>query len=121
VAGRFRLYTDTDIDGRVVKALVRAGWDIERGIDVHPERTLDAVHFEYAVSAGRVLVSNDLDMRLLAESWTAEGRPFPGLVWWHRRHYDVMAPGDFVAAFEALAGQDDRFAGYPIIHIKPKR
>ena len=121
MAGRFQLYTDTDVDGPVVKALIRAEWNIERGIDAHPERTLDQVHFEHAASAGRVLVSNDFDMKLLAENWFVEGRPFPGLVWWHRRHYKTMSPGDFVAAFEELAARDDPFAGYPIVHIKPKR
>jgi len=121
VTGRFRLYTDTDVDGRVVKALVRTGWDVQRGIDAYPERTVDRVHFEHALREGRVLVSNDSDMKLLAEGWAAEGKPFPGLVWWHRRHYQTMSPGDFVAAFEELALRDDPFAGYPIVHIKPKR
>ena len=121
MSGRFRLYTDTDVDGRVVKALVQAGWDIERGIDAYPERTLDPVHFEHAARAGRVLVSNDSDMKLHAESWAAEGRPFPGLVWWHRRHYRTMGPGEFVAAFEELAARDKPFADYPIAYIKPKR
>ena len=46
---------------------------------------------------------------------------FPGLVWWPRRLYETMGPGDFVAAFEELAGQDDAFAVYPIVHINPKR
>lgn len=32
-----------------------------------------------------------------------------------------MSPGEFVAAFEELAGLDDAFAAYPIVHIKPKR
>jgi len=31
-----------------------------------------------------------------------------------------MGPGDFATAFEELAAQDDPFAGYPIVHIKPK-
>jgi hypothetical protein len=120
VPGRFPLYTDTDIDGRVVKALIHAGWDVLRGIDAHPEGTLDLVHFEHAASSGRVLLSNDSDMLVIAESWAAEGRPFRGLVWWHRRHYDAMSPGDFVAAFEELAAQDDPFGAYPIVHLKPK-
>jgi hypothetical protein len=120
VAGRFRLYTDTDVDGPVVKALVRARWDVLRGIDAYPERTLDRVHFEYAAGTGRVLVSNDSDMKLLAESWAADSRPFPGLVWWHRRHYATMTPGDFVEAFEDLARQDDPFGAYPIVVLKPK-
>jgi len=121
VAGRFRLYSDTDVDGRVVKALRRAGWDLERGIDAHPERTSDPVHFVHAAATGRVLVSNDSDMKQLAESWAAEGKPFPGLVWWHRRTYRRLSPGDFVAAFDELAARDDPFAGYPIVHIKPER
>jgi hypothetical protein len=91
VAGRFRLYTDTDVDGPVVKAL------------------------------RRVLVSNDIDMKLIAETWFLEGRSFPGLVWWPRRHYAVISPGDFVAAFEELAALEEPFSAYPIVHIKPKR
>jgi hypothetical protein len=121
VAGRFPLYTDTDVDGRVVSALAGAGWDVQRGIDAYPERTRDAVHFEHATKAGRVLVSNDIDMKLLGENWAAERRTFPGLVWWHRRHYQRMSPGDFVSAFEELATRDDPFGAYPIVHVKPKR
>jgi hypothetical protein len=120
VAGRFPLYTDTDVDGRVVKALLQAGWDVVRGIEAHPERTLDEIHFAHAARAGRVLVSNDFDMKAIADRWVAEGKSFSGLVWWHRRHYGAMTPGDFVSAFEERAALDDPFAGYPILHIKPK-
>ena len=31
-----------------------------------------------------------------------------------------MTPGEFVAAFEELAREKDPFAGYPIIHLKPR-
>jgi hypothetical protein len=121
VAGRFRLYTDTDVDGPVVKALQTTGWDVLRGIDAYRERTADEVHFGRAAKEGRVLVSNDRDMKTIAVAWFAEGRSFPGLVWWPRSHYAVMSPGDFVEAFEELARQDDAFGAYPIVHIKPKR
>jgi hypothetical protein len=121
VAGRFRLYTDTDVDGPVVKALRGAGWDVLRGIDAYPERTRDDIHFARAAREGRVLVANDIDMKAIAEAWFTEGRSFPGLVWWPRSHYAVMSPGDFVAAFEELACQDDPFAAYPIVHVKPTR
>jgi Domain of unknown function (DUF5615) len=121
VAGRFCLYTDTDVDGPVVKALRNAFWDIVRGIDAFPEKTSDIIHFEHAAQEGRVLVSNDLDMKIIAEGWCAEGRTFAGLIWWPRSHYDVMSPGDFVAAFEALVGQaEPPFSAYPIVHL-PKR
>lgn len=121
MAGRFPLYTDACVDGPVVEALVHAGWNVQRAVDAFPEGTDDPAHFACAAQQSRVLVSNDIDMKLLAESWAAEGRPFPGLVWWPRRHYAILGPGDFVAAFEDLAAHDDPFAGYPIIHLKPKR
>lgn len=121
MAGRFRLYTDTDVNGPVVKALQTAAWDILRGIDAYPERASDRVHFARAAQEGRVLVSNDIDMKAIAERWFLEGSSFPGLVWWPRSHYAVMSPGDFAATFEELAGQDQPFSAYPIVHLKPKR
>lgn len=121
MAGRFRLYTDACVDGPVVEALARARWDVLRGVDAFPEGTDDPVHFARAAQEGHVLVSNDIDMKLLAETWIVEGRRFPGLVWWPRSHYAAMSPGDFVAAFEEMAAQHDPFADYPIVHLKPKR
>jgi hypothetical protein len=121
VAGRFRLYTDTDVDGPVVKALIAAGWDVLRGIDAYPEGTEDEVHFARAAQDGRVLVSNDRDMKAIAVAWFVEGQSFTGLVWWPREHYGRMTRGDFLEAFAALACQDDPFAVYPIVHLKPKR
>ena len=121
MAGRFPLYTDADVHGPVVKALQSAGWDVLRGIDAYPEKTHDDIHFARAAKEQRVLVSNDIDMKMLAEKSFLEGRSYRGLVWWPRSHYAVMGPGDFVAAFEELAAPDDPFAGYPIVHIKPRR
>ena len=121
MAGRFPLYADADVRGPVVRALQAAGWDVLRAIDVYPERTKDPVHFEHAARQGRVMVSNDADVKALAESWLAAGKPFRGLVWWPRRHYDRMSEGDFVAAFEELAAQDHPFSPYPIFFVKPKR
>ena len=121
MADRFPLYTDADVDGRVVKALRSAGWDTVRGVDVYAERTPDHIHFTRAASERRVLISNDIDMKAIAEAWFLEGKSFPGLVWWPRSHYAAMSPGDFVEAFEELARKVDPFAAYPIIHLKPKR
>lgn len=121
MAGRFTLYTDADIHGPVVEALSDHGWDVVRAIDSFPEGTDDDVHFACAAQAGRVMVGNDLDVKLLAEHWCAEGRSFVGLVWWPREHYRRMKPGDFLDAFEGLAALDDPFGRYPIVHLKPKR
>lgn len=120
MAGRFPLYTDADIRGPLVRGLRAASWDIQRAIDVYPEKTDDVVHFEHAAPEGRAMVANDADVKALAESWLGSGKPFRGLVWWPRRHYDRMSEGDFVKAFEELAAKENPFSPYPIAFIKPQ-
>lgn len=61
MAGRFPLYTDADIHGPVVEALIDAGWDVLRAIDALPEGTLDGPHFERAAREGRVTVTPPRD------------------------------------------------------------
>ena len=119
--GRFLLYSDADVSGPVVEALVRASWDLLRAIDAFPEKTKDLLHFERAAALGRVLLSNDRHMLEHAYRWLEEGRSFRGLIWWHQHRYSEMTPGDFLREFEALAVQEeDPFARYPIIIIEPK-
>jgi hypothetical protein len=120
VAGRFPLYTDADVHGPLVEALSRRGWDLVRAVDVFPEGTDDFMHFERAAELGRVMVSNDRDVRRLAVAWLRQGRPFWGLIAWEQEHWSHMTVGDVVAQFEALSVLDDPFAGYPIVYIKPK-
>ena len=122
MAGHFPLYTDADIHGPVVEALVDAGWDVLRAIDALPEGTLDPPHFKRAADEGRVYVANDNRIEPIAFAWLREGTPFRGLICWPRSHYARMSAGDFLEAFEELARQEeDPFRFYPIIHIKPKR
>jgi hypothetical protein len=92
-----------------------------RAVDRFRQGTSDLVHFEEAVRLQRVLVSNDSDMKALAEKWLDEGRPFPGLVWWPRKHYARMSVSDILDAFEAFARQDNPFDQYPIVHVSPPR
>lgn len=115
---RFPLYTDADIHGHLVDALVQKGWDVLRAIDRFRQGTDDSIHFEEAVRLGRVLVANDADMKALAERWLNQGRRFPGLVWWPRKQYATMSVSQLVDCFEALARQHEPFAAYPIIFIK---
>jgi hypothetical protein len=120
VAGRFPLYTDADIHGPVVDALIDAGWDVLRAVDALPERTPDDLHFERAAREGRVYVVNDRRVEPIAHAWLREGRKFRGLICWPRAHYARMSAGDFLEAFEQLACEEDPFR-YPVVHIKAKR
>ena len=120
--GRFPLYADADIHGPLIAALVRKGWDVARAVDLYPEGTADAIHFERAAREQRVLVSNDKDQELLALAWLKAGRAFPGLVTWAKRHEQRMTVGDFLGRFEDLAAREQAFPpDYPIVYLKPGR
>ena len=121
MAGRFPLYTDADIQGPVIEALKKAGWDVVRAIEAFPAKTKDPVHFQRAVELGRVLVTNDDGQRQRARAWYEEGRAFPGVIWWPQVDYEGRTPGDFLRAFEALAQQEGPFSPYPIVYVIAKR
>jgi len=110
VAGRFPLFTDAHIQQNLVKGLTQEGWEIERAVDVFPERTTDDVLFEYAAKQDRVFVTNDGGVLGLAKAWRSEGRTFKGMVFWKQVLYYQMSIGDFIRAFEELAEAEEPFA-----------
>ena len=116
MAGRFPLYSDADIRGPLVRALMQAGWDVTRAIDRFAEATLDDVHFEHAAKTGRVLLSHDKGVWKMAARWVREQRAFPGLVVCAQEQYDRMTLGEIVAWFERRAQEDQPFA-YPIRYV----
>ena len=81
------LYADENIEGALVRALGRMGWDVVRGIDVHPPGTIDEVHFAEAADLCRVLLSHDTDMLTIAVHWQSEGLDFSGLIFLATRKY----------------------------------
>lgn len=120
--GRFPLYIDADIRGQVVEGLKRMGWDLLRAVDVHPERTLDPIHFKEAVARGRVLVGHDLHQLKFALKWLKEGKSLRGYITWPQAYHQVWSDGEIVRAFDDLAAEEDPFpAAYPIRYLKPKR
>jgi len=93
VAGRFPLYTDADVHGPLVEALIRRGWDVLRAVDAFPEGTQDDLHFVRAAQLKRVMVSCDRDVRRLAVEWLRQGRRFRGLIAWPQEHHARMSVG----------------------------
>jgi len=118
VAGRFPLYIDADVYGPFVAALSGAGWDVVRAVKAHEEGTEDLIHFETAVSEGRVLVTNDRDQTEIAVRWILAARPFPGLVTWAKFNETRVRPGELLLRFEELAARDEPFSPYPIVYLR---
>lgn len=109
---------DACVNGHLVVALIKQGWDVARAIDLYPERTPDPVVFARAAEESRVFVSNDGPIERLALTWLAEGRPFR-MVFWPQEDYRRWSIGELLQAFEDLSREDDPFA-YPIRRLKPK-
>ena len=82
------------------------------------QQVCDDVLFEHAAREGRVFVTNDEPIHIIAASWLKEGRSFPGLVFWYQEDYDSMTTGDILRSFDGLAEKEDPFS-YPIQHIRP--
>lgn len=121
MADGFDLFTDAHIQQSIVEGLTRRGWDVERAIDVFPERTKDPVLLEYAVTSGRVFVTNDSGIIRTVNDWLAAGRSIKGMVFWEELLYYDMSAGDFIRSFEALAQEDEPFR-VPIRYIsKPSK
>lgn len=118
MVGRFPLFTDENVDGTLVEALRRQGWDVVRAIEVFGERTDDGILFEWAVAQGRVFVTTDDGVEAVAERWLREWRPFRMVRWKQRRQLTVPTRA-FVDAFEALTRKPHAFS-YPIEYLKPK-
>jgi hypothetical protein len=116
VAGRFPLFTDAHIQQSIVEGLSRRAWDVERAIDVFPERTNDPVLLDYAAASERVFVTNDSGVIETVDDWLAQGRSIKGVVFWKLLLYYEMSAGDFIRAFEALAKEDEPFR-VPIRYI----
>jgi len=92
---------------------------VVRAVDAFPEGTDDEVLFDFAVREGRVFVTNDRPAEAIAIRWLREGRPFPGMICFPQRYYDIMSTGDLLAEFDALANAFP--FSYSIQHIKPRR
>lgn len=120
MAGRFALYTDADVHGPLVEALSSRGWDVLRAVDPFPEGTDDVVHFERAAQLGRVMVSNDRDVRptrrFLAAARSSLSRP-------HRLGAGAVVLRDRRRRLPAVRGvvaHGRPFGQYPILYVKPK-
>lgn len=83
------LYVDENIHGNIVKELRKRGVDILLAIDDDHDETYDEIIMNRATELGRVLVSGDLDMIIIAERRQREGETFSGLIYAHQRWVSV--------------------------------
>jgi len=90
--------------GPVVLQLRLRGVDIAAATEAGHERKSDEELLIISTSMGRVMVTQDIRFRVLAEDWQRNGRAFAGLIFAHQRRVSF---GDLVGDLELIARATD--------------
>ncbi|MCL4820600.1 MAG: DUF5615 family PIN-like protein [Vicinamibacteria bacterium] len=112
---RFPLLTDENVDGPIVSALSRAGWEVHRAVDAVGERSDDSELLALAARQGWVVATTDTDHLSLVGQWSSA--PIPRVVFWKNSLQHRLRPGAWVTAFEALAQHPAPFGSSPVVFL----
>ena len=80
------LYMDVHVPRTITEQLRRRAVDVLTAQEDAAETLGDADLLERARTHNRVLFTQDIRFKALAESWQAQERPFAGLVFAHQIH-----------------------------------
>src|SRR3990172_1569597 len=94
------LYMDVHIPAPITEQLRRRHVDVLTAIADGWERRSDDELLQRALEIGRLLFTQDIRFRALAEEWQRQGRPFAGLLFGHQPQGTI---GQFVRDMELIA------------------
>ncbi len=94
------LYLDVHVPQAIADQLRRRGVDVMTAIEDGCSTLPDDQLLERARALGRVLFTQDIRFRALAETWQRQGRPFAGLLFGHQLGATI---GRYVADLELIA------------------
>jgi hypothetical protein len=98
------LYMDVHVPQSITDQLRRRGVDVLTAIEDGWSERADEDLLEHAHKLGRVVFTQDIRFKALAEEWQRQGRPFAGLVFGHQLGGTI---GQFVKDLELLATASD--------------
>ncbi len=98
------LFADVHVPGPVILQLRLRGVDIAAATEEGHERMKDAALLALATEQSRVMVTQDIRFRVLAEEWQRMGHSFAGLVFAHQRRVSF---GEMIADLELIAKATD--------------
>jgi hypothetical protein len=94
------LYLDVHVPAAVANQLRRLGVDVHTAREDSAAELSDAALLKRAAALGRLLFTQDIRFKSLAEDWQRTGQPFAGLVFGHQLHGSI---GQYVRDLELIA------------------
>lgn len=98
------LYMDVHVPQQITDQLRRRGADVLTAIEDGWAEATDDDLLQHAREPGRVLFTQDIRFKALAEDWQRQGRPFAGLVFGHQLGGTI---GRFVTDLDLLTQASD--------------
>ncbi len=97
-------YMDVHVPGAITAQLRRRGVEVLTATEEGANRLADERLLALATRLGRVLVTQDVRFRVMAEDWQRQKRPFAGLIFARQRRNQV---GLYVTDLELVAKASD--------------
>ena len=94
------LYMDVHVPQAIIDQLRRRGVDVLTAIDDREARSPDESLLHRARTLGRLIFTQDIRFKALAERWQREGRSFAGLAFAHPLQATI---GELVTDLELIA------------------
>jgi hypothetical protein len=111
-----RLYMDVHIPQAITDQLRRRGVDVLTAIEDGRAEAADEEVLERAFQLGRLLFTQDIRFKALAEDWQRNGRPFAGLVFGHQLGATI---GKYVTDLELISSYSDSGEWTNAVHHLP--
>lgn len=110
------LYMDVHVPQAITDQLRRRNVDVLTAIEDSTDQLPDDDLLQRASALGRVVFTQDIRFKALAETWQREGRQFGGLLFGHQLHGTI---GQFVRDLELIATASDTAEWFNIIERLP--
>jgi hypothetical protein len=94
------LYLDVHVPSAIADQLRRRGVDVLTACEDAAAELSDADLLARSTALGRLLFTQDIRFKALAQDWQRTGQPFAGLVFGHQLHGSI---GQYVRDLELIA------------------
>ncbi|MGA7934798.1 MAG: DUF5615 family PIN-like protein [Kovacikia sp.] len=111
-----QLYMDVHVPQAITDQLRRRGVDVLTAIEDNSGELLDDELLEHVRSLGRVLFTQDIRFKAMAEDWQRRGKPFAGLIFGHQLGGTI---GQYVKDLELIAQASEPDEWLNIIEYLP--